>query len=152
MFMRSVWLSRYNRNSSRPFMLDGGHRVPISIFAPWLYHTLYLNPAEYFAVAEPVPKTPCYSAPKAPHVLVAKGDVMPSEEACARMEAHLKKMDGVIALPKYIPGRLDEWFPRGDDANQLLPRERFVFIAKDGNQYTLFSGEPEEWRKKGKKP
>ena len=146
-FSRSVWLQRYNNENSRPFMLNEGHRYPLSVFAPWLYNALYVNPAEYFAVAEQVPGTPCYSTPKAPHVLVAKGDVRPSEEACALMEAQLKKLENINARPKYVPGRLDVWFPLGDDSNQLLPYGRIVFTAKDGNTYTLFSKEkPLRWR------
>ena len=128
-------------------MLNEGHRYPLSVFAPWLYNALYVNPAEYFAVAEQVPGTPCYSTPKAPHVLVAKGDVRPSAEACALMEAQLKKLANINARPKYVPGRLDVWFPLGDDSNQLLPYGRIVFTAKDGNTYTLFSkGKPLRWR------
>ena len=127
-------------------MWETGQRVPMATFAPWLYGALYVNPVEYFAVAESVAGTPCYATPKAPHVLVAKGDVVPSEEACARMVEHLKNVEKANALPKFVPGRLEVMFPRSDDSHQLFPRNRFVFTAKDGKVYTIFSGEGKGWR------
>ncbi len=147
-FCRSIWLESYNDTNMMHFMREMGQRVPMATFAPWLYNALYVNPAEYFAVAEPVAGTPCYSTPKAPHVLVAKGDVVPSAEECARMAEYLKNVEKVNALPKFVPGRLEVMFPRSDDSYQLFPRNRFVFTAKDGKVYTIFSGDkPEKWVK-----
>lgn len=79
-------------------------------------------------------------------MLVAKGDVVPSAEECALMAEHLKHVEKANALPKFVPGRLEVMFPRSDDSHQLFPRNRFVFTAKDGKVYTIFSGEGKGWR------
>ena len=146
-FQNSFWHTNYNW-CAVSFMLEYGRTVPISSFAPWLYRSLYLNPSEYFAEAVPVPGTPCYMTPKAPRVLVAKGDVVPSEAESAVMEKQLQDNSQVPKLLSLVPGRIVASFSTRDDKRQWFATPRFVFTAKDGKVYTIFSGDkPEEWAK-----
>ena len=81
-------------------------------------------------------------------MLVAKGEVVPNEDECVHMTEYLKNVAKANTLPKFVPERLRLWFPRGDDFYQHFPSPRFVFTAKDGRVYTIFSGDkPEEWMK-----
>ena len=147
----SLWNVSYSF-ASVAFKLDLGHQKMMAAFAPWLYHTLYLEPAKFFAEAVSVEGAPCFFSEKAPNVLVAKGDVIPSEEECARMLNQLQSYRKAHAGPKYIPRRFLFMFPQTDDTRQSFPSSRYVFTAKDGNRYTIFSGEPEKWRAVEVKP
>jgi len=144
---QSFWSCSYNYSGSVAFKLDLGHKEMMVTFAPWLYHALYLEPERFFEEAVPIPGTPCYFSAKAPRVLVAKGDVVPTEEECARMADQFASYGSSIVLPKYIPGRFFAMFPKTDDALQSFPTPRFIFTAKDGKRYTIFADSPNMWGK-----
>lgn len=138
-FDQSIWTGVYTRGGRTFWTLEVGHPRPMSVFSPWLYRTLYASPTDYFAVAQAIPGTPCYCAPQAPQVLVARGDVTPMPEETCRMWAALQANNP--KLPRWLPGRFTIMFPRRDDLHFGLPADRFVFTAADGQQYTLFTAE-----------
>ena len=126
-------------------MLEAGRHEPMNAFAPWLYHTLYLNPQAYFAVAKLVPGTPCFFASEAPLVLVAKGEVEPTQEEYEVMERFLVGKRDEDARAQGVRGRvinllrLGVFFQRGDYYHQSFPHGRFSFVAHDGERYTVFA-------------
>lgn len=136
---QSVWYGRYGRFHHALFTLETQHPASIAVFAPWLYQTLNLAPESYFAVAEPVAGTPCFVAKAAPNVLVAPGEVVPTEAEAAAIEAYLEAAPYAPVWPKYLPGRFSVMFPQGDDVLQGFPADRFTFTARDGKRYTLFA-------------
>jgi len=144
LFVQSFWRGSYHVGGRIALRIDTHHEKLMTIFAPWLYHTLYLNPEVFFAEAEAVPGTRCFFSPKAPRVLVAKGDVVPTEAESSAMKVRLTPPKKVIS--KWIPGRLYVLFKHEEDMEQNIPSSRFVFTAKDGKVYTIFSGEGEGWR------
>jgi len=146
-FQTSFWHANYDW-CPVSFMLEYGGAAPMTSFSPWLYDSLYLEPEKFFAEAVPVSGTPCYMTPKAPRVLVAKGDVVPSEETCAIMAKQLEENAKERKLPWFVSARNVEGFSKREDRRQWFAKPRFVFTAKDGKAYTIFSGDkPEEWMK-----
>ncbi|MGN0890273.1 MAG: DUF6056 family protein [Candidatus Spyradenecus sp.] len=136
---QSIWYGRYNRFHRAMFTLETQHPAPMALFAPWLYQALNLAPETYFAVAEPVPGTPCFVAKAAPNVLVAPGEVVPTEAEAATIKAYLEAAPYAPVRSKYLPGRFSVMFPQGDDVLQGFPADRFIFTANDGKRYTLFT-------------
>ncbi len=134
-----VWYGRYNRFHRAMFTLETQHTAPMAVFAPWLYQTLNQAPETYFAVTEPVAGTPCFVAKAAPNVLVAPGEVVPTEAEAVAITAYLEAAPYAPVRPKYLPGRFSVMFPQGDDALQGFPADRFSFTACNGKRYTLFT-------------
>ena len=83
--------------------------------------------------------TPCFVAKAAPNVLVAPGEVVPTEAEAVAITAYLEAAPYAPVRPKYLPGRFSVMFPQGDDALQGFPADRFSFTACNGKRYTLFS-------------
>lgn len=122
--------------------------IPPAIFSPWLYETLYCSSEEYFREARPLFDEIFYVNSRMPQVIVAKGDVKPSESQVEFLKDYFAHLTAKTRLPFWVPGRIRQMFP-DEHYSFGLPRDRFVFTNKDGEVFTLFVYE--EKKKKGVK-
>ncbi|HIV08977.1 MAG TPA: hypothetical protein IAC79_02540, partial [Candidatus Spyradenecus faecavium] len=134
--------SRFHRDI---FRLDAGREEGLIVLTPWLYATLYRDPNAFFAEARELGASGLFVAPRAPRLVVMRGDapLTPEQETTLRDYA-ATAFPAPVGWRRFLPGRFGVMFPE-EDRYLGLPEDRVVIVAADGLPYTLLAPPGAAW-------
>ncbi len=129
----------YNDWHAHLFRREFGHQRNPVVLTRWLYESLYLEPTRFFESSRELEKSGLYVSMHCPKAVVACGHGVLTEEQKQQLEDYYESLQpSVTGWRRFLPGRLKVMFPAEDFFLNIVKEDKFCFVARDGNPYTLY--------------